>query len=186
VPELKITVTCEAMLISTAFFRFCKGVEHCYYTLLFTSGPYSRAGAGPWLSWLEIGFHLAERQPPPAATAADRLRLDARPGRNFEVTVSSSNALSMERLEQLLHELDRVRRGLGAADDTGRLARIVADRNIEAMLLAPLGDALSRNAIAPERIETFSNMIHRGLLAICDPQITAIETARREGGYDSR
>ena len=57
-PELTITVNCKSMLISTAFFRFCKGIEHCYYTLLFTSEPYDRTGAKPWLSWLELGFHL--------------------------------------------------------------------------------------------------------------------------------
>ena len=56
-PELKITVNCKSMLISTAFFRFCKGIEHCYYALLFTSEPYDRAGrqamalmAGAWIS----------------------------------------------------------------------------------------------------------------------------------------
>jgi hypothetical protein len=178
VPELKITVKCESMLISTAFFRFCKGVEHCYYALLFSAEPYNRSGAGPWLSWLEIGFHLAQRQPPPGAAEADRLLLDARPGRNFEVTVSTANAGPLERLEGLLHELDRVRRELGAADNSDRLARIVADRKIDAMLLAPLSNALKGNAIAPERTEAFSKMIHRGLLAMCDRQIIAIETAR--------
>jgi hypothetical protein len=177
VAELKITVNCRSMLISTAFFRFCKGVEHCYYALLFTSGAYSRAGAGPWQSWLEVGFHLAERQAPPAATAADRLSLDARPGRNFEVSLSTSNASALERLENLLREVDRVRRGLGA-DDNNRLPKIIADQKIETMLLAPLREALKRGVIAPQQTEAFSNMIHRGLLAMCDRQITSIETAR--------
>jgi hypothetical protein len=175
--ELKITVNCQSMLISTAFFRFCKGVEHCYYTLLFTSGAYSGAGAGPWQSWLEAGFHLAQRQAPPGAAAADRLSLDARPGRNFEITLSTSNAPALERLESLLHEVDRVRRGLAAADNNG-LGKIVADGKIEAMLLAPLRDALKRAAIAPQQTEAISNMIHRGLLAMCHPLITSIEIAR--------
>ncbi len=177
--ELKINVNCKSMLISTAFFRFCKGIEHCYYTLLFTSEPYSRAGAKPWLSWLEMGFHLATREAPPDAAEADRLSLDTRPGRNFEVRGSTSNSATLERLAHLLHELDRVRGRLGAADDRGRLAGIVADAKIEAMLLAPLGNSLTRNAIGPEGSEAYFNTIHRGLLAICHPQISSIEAAWR-------
>ena len=176
--ELIITVNCKSMLISTAFFRFCKGVEHCYYALLFTSEPYSRAGAKPWLSWLEIGFHLATREAPPDAALADRLSLDTRPGRHFEVRGSTSNTAVLERLAHLLHELDRVRGGLGA-DDRSRLAGIVADAKIEAMLLAPLGNSLTRNAIGSQGSQACFNAIQRGLLAICHPQISSIETALR-------
>jgi hypothetical protein len=177
VPDLKITVNCKSMLISTAFFRFCKGTEHCYYTLLFTSEAYNHKGAAPWLSWLEIGFHLAEREPPPGAAEEDRLSLDARPGRNFEITASTSNAGTLERLAALVRELDRVRGRLHAAEDKGRLAGIVADEKIEATLLAPLRSSLTGNAIPPDGAEAYLNMIHRGLLAMCNPQITSIETA---------
>jgi hypothetical protein len=179
VSELKINVNCKSMLISTAFFRFCKGIEHCYYTLLFTSEPYDRAGAKPWLSWLELGFHLAAREAPPDAAEADRLSLDTRPGRNFEVRASTTNTATLERLDHLLHELDRIRGRLGAADDRGRLAVIVADAKIEEMLLAPLGNSLARNAIGPEGSEACLNAIHRGLLAICHPQISSIEASWR-------
>ena len=77
--ELTITVKCESMLISTGFFRFCKAVEHFYYVLLFTSEPYVDAGAQPWRSWFEVGFHLAARAAPPAAGDADRLHVEVRP-----------------------------------------------------------------------------------------------------------
>jgi len=179
VPELTITVNCKSMLISTAFFRFCKGIEHCYYTLLFTSEPYDRAGATPWLSWLELGFHLAAREAPPDAAEADRLSLDTRPGRNFEVRASTSNTATLQRLANLLGELDRVRGGLGAADDQDRLAAIVADAKIEAMLLAPLENTLTCNAIGPQGSQAYLNAIHRGLLAICHPLISSIETVSR-------
>lgn len=175
--ELKITVNCKSMLISTAFFRFCKGVEHCYYTLLFTSEAYRQAGAQPWRSWQELGFHLAEREPPPDAGERDRLSLDARPGRNFQITASSSNRAALERLTNLVHELDRVRVPLRAGDDKDRLAGITADAKIEALVLAPLRDSLTRNAIPREHAEAYFNMIHRGLLAICDPQVASVETA---------
>jgi hypothetical protein len=137
------------MLISTAFFRFCKGIEHCYYTLLFTSQPYERAGAKPWLSWLETGFHLAAREAPPEAAEGDRLSLEFRPGRNFEVRASTSDTATLQRLAYLLGELDRVRAGLGAGDERGRLAAIMADEKIKAILLAPLESSLTRNAIGP-------------------------------------
>ncbi len=174
--ELKLTVNCESMLISTRFFRFCKGLEHFYYTLLFTSEPYLEAGAAPWLSWLKIGFHVAEREAPPAAAIADRLRVDARPGKVFEVKVSSSNAGALKRLRDLVGELDRVRRGLHAGDETGRLKAIAADQKVDALLLAPLNSILTRNAIPSDGVDAFLSMIHRGLLALCDNQIASIET----------
>jgi hypothetical protein len=173
--ELKIKVNCRSMLISTAFFRFCKGVEHCYYALLFTSEPYTKAGAKPWLSWLEIGFHLAEREPPLDAAQGDRLMLDARPGHNFEVTASAANSTALMRLRDLVTELDRVRRGLGEAAEKDRLAAIAGDRQIDTMLLTPVEQALIRNSIGPDGARAYAAMIDRGLLALCEPQITSIE-----------
>lgn len=178
-PELTITVNCKSMLISTAFFRFCKGVEHSYYVMLFTSEPYTGQGAKPWLSWLELGFHLAAREAPSAAAEADRLSMDTCPGRTFKVIASSSNSAMLERLAHLLHELDRLRGGLGTADDRHRLAAILADPKIEAMLLAPLAECLRRNRIGREGSEAYLNAIHRGLLAICHPLISSIEIASR-------
>jgi hypothetical protein len=177
-PQLNIAVNCRSMLISTGFFRFSKGVEQFYYTLLFTSEPYTQAGAGPWLSWLRLGFHIATRQPPPDAAVADRLLMDARPGRNFEVFLSSSNGKVLDQLRDLLVELDRVRELASAADDDGRLARIVADRKIDAMLIAPLRESLRRNAIPAEGVDDFMRMITRGLLAVCDGQIVSIAASR--------
>ncbi|GEM_PF-4253504 len=173
---LKITVNCRSMLISTAFFRFSKGVEHCYYALLFTSEPYLSMGAKPWLSWLEIGFHLAAREAPSAA-GADRMLIDARPGRNFEITASAASANPLVRLRELVTELDRVRRSLGSAGAKDRLAAIASDRQVKAMLLTPLEKALTANSIPADGRQAYAAMIDRGLLAICEPQITSIEMA---------
>jgi hypothetical protein len=173
--ELKIKVNCRSMLISTAFFRFCKGVEHCYYALLFTSEPYTKAGAKPWLSWLEIGFHLAAREAPPDAAEADRLLIEARPGHNFDITASAANGKALMRLRDLLAELDRVRRPLSVAGEKDRLAAIVGDQQIKAMLLTPLAQALTRNAIAGDGARAYAAMIDRGLLALCESQITSID-----------
>lgn len=175
-PELTIKVNCESMLISTRFFRFCKGVEHFYYVLLFSSEPYVQEGAKPWLSWRQVGFHLAAREAPSAAAEADQLRVQARPGRVFEVKAASSNGKTLERLRELIGEIDRVRRSLEAGDDKGRLQAIAADQKIGALLLAPLKNSLTRNSIPADGIEAFSGMIDRGLLAVCDKQITSIET----------
>jgi hypothetical protein len=177
VAELNLTVNCEAMLISTRFFRFCKGLEHFYYALLFTSEPYVKAGAAPWLSWLKIGFHVAEREAPPAAAIADRLRVDARPGKIFEVKVSSANTGALKRLQELVGELDRVRRGLRSGDEKVRLQAIAGDQKVDALLLAPLRSILTRNAIPSDGVDAFLSMIHRGLLAVCDNLIASIETA---------
>jgi hypothetical protein len=172
--QLNIAVSCRSMLISTGFFRFCKGIEQFYYALLFMSEPYTQAGAQPWRSWLRLGFHLATRQPPPDAAPADRLLIDTRPGRNFEVIVSSSNRKVLDQLRGLLGELDRVRERLTAADDEGRLARIRAEPKIDAVLIAPMRQSLERNEIPAEGVDAFMHMINRGLLALCDGQIESI------------
>lgn len=173
-PELKVTVNCRSMLISTQFFRFCKGLEHFYYAMLFTSEPYAGSGADPWLSWLRLGFHVAAREAPPGAAAGDQLRVDARPGRNFEFNAASANGKALEKLRELVGELDRVRAGLGAHNDGDRLKAIAADPKIEALLLAPLKNSLKRNSIPADGIDAFVSMIDRGLLAACDKQISSI------------
>jgi hypothetical protein len=177
VPELKVTVNCRSMLISTQFFRFCKGLEHFYYALLFTSEPYASNGAEPWLSWLQGGFHVAAREAPPAAAANDQLRVETRPGRSFELRAASSNGKALEKLRDLVREVDRVRSGLGAQPDRDRLKVIAADAKIGAILLTPLKSALARHSIPADGVDQFVSMIDRGLLAACDQQITSIETA---------
>jgi len=174
-PELKVTVNCESMLISTRFFRFCKGLEQFYYALLFTSEPYAGKGADPWLSWLKIGFHVAAREAPPAAADADQLRVEARPGRCFEFKAASSNGKALEQLRDLVRELDRVRTSLRADHDSDRLKAIAADPKIDAILLAPLKNSLKRNSIPADGAGAFGEMIDRGLLAACDKEITSIE-----------
>ncbi len=174
-PELKVTVNCRSMLISTEFFRFCKGLEHFYYALLFNSEPYT-GSADPWLSWMQLGFHVAAREAPPAAADADQLRVETRPGRNFEFNAASSNGKALEKLRNLVLELNRVRTTLRGHNDSDRLKAIAADPKIDAMLLAPLNNSLKRNSIPADGVDAFASMIDRGLLAVCDQQITSIET----------
>jgi hypothetical protein len=164
------------MLISTGFFRYSKGVEQFYYALLFTAEPYAGAGASRWLSWLQVGFHLAARETPSAVNDSDRLRLDAHPGRVFEIKAASANGETLEKLREVIREIDRVRESLGDGDDQSRLRAIATDPKIDTLLLAPLKSSLVRNGIAADGVHAFSRMLDRGLLALCDKQITSIET----------
>jgi hypothetical protein len=170
--ELRIVVNCKSMLISTPFFRFCKGIEQFYYAMLFAAQPYAAQGASPWLSWMTIGFHVATREAPPGAAEADRIRVDTLAGRTFEVRVNGSNRGALEKLRDLIAELDRVRKSLTADDEPGRLAEIHADRKIDALLMTPLRNSLTRDSV-PEK-EAFAAMMDRGLLALCNRQITSM------------
>ena len=100
--------------------------------------------------------------------------MDARPGRTFEIKASSANVKALEKLRELISELDRVRRSLGAGNQKARLQAIAADQKIGAALLTPLKIGLTRNAIGADAADAFSGMIDRGLLAVCDKQITSI------------
>ena len=114
---------------------------------------------------------------PSAAADADRLMLDARPGKAFEIKAASHNRKTLEKLRDVIGEIDRIyRKNLGDGDDPGRLRAIAADPKIDVLLLEPLKRNLVRNGIGADGVEAFGRMIDQQLLALCDRQIISIET----------
>jgi hypothetical protein len=175
--QLRIVADCSSMLISTQFFRFCKAVEHFYYALLFSSEDYAASAADAWHSWAAQGFHLAVREFPPAARPGDRLTLDSRPGRTFEVTASSNNRGALTRLCELVQEVEHARAALPSGGEEVRLQALLDNPAIESRLLRPVRESLTRSAVAGEAGQAVRSMISRGLSALTNWQIKSLRAA---------
>ena len=177
--ELRIIVKSRAMPISTDFLSFCKGVEQFYYVMLLSSGPYSNRGLEPWIAWLHTGFHLATRIAPPVEEP-DKVKVESRPGvKGFECSLSGANADVLGRLRQLLQNLDSARKSLAAKDHQTRLAALLSNGPVQEQLIAPLKNRLTASGkVAPEGVNSFIEMIGRGLLAITSDDILSVEIAQ--------
>jgi hypothetical protein len=175
--QLQVTVDCSSMLISTQFFRFNKTIEHFYYALLFTSEEYANAGASAWDSWAAQGFHIALRAAPPASKESDQLTVDARPGRNFEVTATSGNRRALTRLSELLQEIEKARTSLPSGGEEARLQAMLDNAAIEGRLLGPIRESPKRNPFSKERADSIWSMVKQGLSALINWQIQSVRVA---------
>jgi hypothetical protein len=168
--------TPEAMPISPQLYRVSKGLEHFYYLLLFANDP-SRGPKGEvWWPWLNQGFHLEVRNPPPAARADERItvELDDREGRRLKNTVQGGNRAALEALSDLLRELDRVRRGLTAEERQARVRAVRADPTIADKLITPVHQALEI-AGCRDGIPAVDYAIDRALGALAASNIKSVE-----------
>jgi hypothetical protein len=175
--QLRVVVECSSMLISTQLFRFDKAVEQFYYALLLSSEDYADLGANAWNSWASQGFHIAVRAAPPAVRQKDLLTLDLRPDRNFEVTAASENRRVLERLSELVQEIERARMALSGGGEEARLQALLENNAIENRLLRPVRESLKRNNVPGEASQAVWSMIKRGLSALTNWQIQSIKTA---------
>ncbi len=173
--QLRIVVECSSMLISTQLFRFNKAVEHFYYALLLSSQDYADEGASAWNSWAAQGFHIAIRAAPPAARPPDRMTLDSRPGRTFEVTAASENRRALTRVAELLQEIERARTTAPSGSDETKLQALLDNPAIESRLSAPVRESLRRNAIPAEAADAVWSMIKQGLSALTNWQIQSVK-----------
>jgi hypothetical protein len=173
-PQLHIKVSSRAMPISTEFVRFCKGLEQFHYVMVLAAEPDTQKAAAAWSAWLAAGLNPAVRVAPPL-DAADRIKVDSRPGvGGFEVTVSGANRDAIHRLQTLVEDLETARKSLAPDGDDRRLASIAENRAVTQCLLQPLKSSLTRSQIPFGGVNSFVAMIYRGLAAIIAPEITSI------------
>jgi hypothetical protein len=175
--QLRVVVDCSSMLISTQLFRFGKAIEHFYYALLLSSDDYAAAGASAWESWAAQGFHIAIKAPPSAIRDADRLTIDMRPGRNFEITAATENRGALTRLSELLTDIERARTALAGRNDEARAQALLDNAAIETRLLRPVRECLKRNAVPGEAADALWAMVKRGLSALTNWQIQSVKVA---------
>ena len=172
---LSIVVNGDIAPITTQMKRFAKGVEHCYYGLLFSSPSYSDR-TETWNSWLRQGFHIGIKEAPPDATQTDRLKVSVRPdGRVMEVTVSSANSDAIQQLLRLLQNIDNCRIVLKGKDQATKSQELLADEKIGQQLLRPVLDGLNKSGLRGPDVDSYRSMIERGLLALTNNEIGSVQ-----------
>ncbi len=173
--QLHIEVSSPAMPISTEFIRFCKAVEQSYYVMVISSQADPAKAAAAWRAWLAGGLNPAVRLAPPV-DAANRIKLDSRPGvGGFDVTVSGSNREALARLRQVLEDVGAAHQSLAARDGDDRcLASLMECQTVRRELVQPMRESIARSGVPPDGADSLMAMIHRGLLAIAAREITSV------------
>ncbi|HZS14418.1 MAG TPA: hypothetical protein VFC09_07460 [Candidatus Dormibacteraeota bacterium] len=173
--ELRLAVSSERAALSTQFWEFCKGIEHFYYALAFTS---SGLGRDPevWRTWARLGFHLAIKSPPPLTPRGEVLKMDMRlDGKVFDVTCTAADATTLQALSTLLRHIDEVRPGLQSRPPEDRVRALRQDPQVSAALLQPLDAALQGAALYPDDVESFHRAFDRALAALTDEELVGVE-----------
>lgn len=173
--QLRIVVDCSSMFISTQFARFNKAVEHFYYALLFSSDDYAGSSSKAWDSWAEQGFDLAVRAAPPAVREGDRLIVDWRPGRSFELTVATNNRAALTRLAELLREIESARTVLTESTEDARVQALLDNPALNSRLLRPVRESLERGSIPHEAADAIRSILKQGLSALTNRQIESVK-----------
>jgi hypothetical protein len=163
------------MPVSTQLFQFCKGIEHFYYTLLFVNDRDYARNATTWESWLQLGFHLSVKMPPPAARQQDILMMETRSnGKNFEIRATSANQTTLQRLHDLLGDIDKLRQAMKGKDEAAKDQAVLSDSRIQQRLVSPLKEALNNHQFSKTDVDAFSYMLQRGLRAMTDEEIMSV------------
>lgn len=172
--QLHIEVRSPVMPLSTEFVRFCKTVEQFYYVLVIAADADLERAARAWRGWLSVGFNPAVRLAPPVE-ADSRIKVDSRPGvGGFEVTVSGRNRAALGRLRNLLNDIDAARSSSNSASDEARCGSLAELQSVRRDLVEPLKESLARCQIPSGAAQALMEMIHRGLLTIAAPDLTAL------------
>jgi hypothetical protein len=100
---LRMRVTTARMPPTPEFFAVVKAVERFYYALLFSTHVEYSGRPEPWRSWVEQGFSVAIRQPPPQTREPDALATSVRSDRKvIELTAVSFHDRLLAKVGDLL------------------------------------------------------------------------------------
>jgi hypothetical protein len=177
-PDVKFVVTSSRAPLSTQFWEFCKGLEHCYYALVFTTDKSYDSDSNPWQDWVRMGFHLGIKSPPPSAKEGDVLRLDMRlDGKMFDVLATSSNRQGLEDLAQLLTMIERLRQSVQDESPEDRVKAIQVDPGISNRLIWPLEQALAGAGLYESDVESYHRAFRRAFAAFTDHELITIDVS---------
>ena len=161
--------------VGTQQIRFTKGVEQLYYALLFATSPVYKDRPEIWKTWLDIGFHVAVRVPPPATAHDDKLHVAfVSNGKAPEFHGESSNEIVLEKLRGLVLAVEAFRRGARGHGNESRDEAIMGHGRVASDLVKPLLASLQKAALRSDEIEQYLYMVRRALSALTHDDV--IET----------
>jgi hypothetical protein len=173
---LDVEFTFPAAPITSLQKRIAKGIEQLYYTKLFLTSP-AYGDGDIWRRWHAMGFHVAIFSPPPGTAASDRVRVRIQaPSRTPLVSVTGANGDALKDLESLLRIVDGIRPSVAGRTDAERAA-VLRENELGRVVVQPLIDALERLGLEASEIDDFVRMLGRGVDALTDDEITAIEVS---------
>lgn len=167
---LDVTVTTRIMPNTSVFFGVTKAVERIYYALLLSTVDSYQAQEEPWQSWVEQGFSLAIRQPPPGTDPEDALITSVRSrGKIIEITASSQH---QELLEQVAGVLEAVELSGSAGPSTTSPA-------LQQLLHDPVAEAMRASGAATRTQDAVNDSLSKAMAALMYRDVTSIEAGVR-------
>jgi len=176
--NLNVTIDTSRMLDGAQFRHASKGVERLYYLLLFSTAPAYTGKVEPWVFWTAQGVNLSVREAPPGAAILDRLRISISPGaRRIGLRATGGHKEALEKLRNVLAEIDKIRPSVAELSDSERPAMVMANTAIASALVEPLQKALAQSGIRKEERAALENVLHQALAGLTDREITSMDTA---------
>lgn len=162
--------------VSTLQLRISKAVEQFYYLTLFsTTKTYDSPEV--WRDWLEMGFNVAIKEAPPGTAANDKVKITVHPPMTApEIFVEGSNQTALQRLRQLLENIEAVRPSLTGKSEDVRAETLIKGA-VGKTLAQPVVDALLRHGFRPDEVDSYLTMIRRGLLALTHDEVQSVKVS---------
>jgi hypothetical protein len=137
---------------TTHLARILKGLEDLYYVLLLTTDSALGGRGETWRGWLELGFHVNTRTPPPGLPVTDRVRsfFDHGDGRHLRWSLESRRADVLGEVRAVLDAVEAARRRLCSREAPDRVQMLHSDVEINGRLLQPLRGALELSGCGQE------------------------------------
>ena len=172
--ELNAEIKSTRAALSVQFWEFCKGVEHSYYALVFTSNPrYNNPET--WQSWADMGLHLAVKSPPTAVEPADSLKMTMRvDGKMFFINAVTSNGVALQKTCKLLTDVEAIRQSVQDKAPEARVETLLADPRVGGTLIQPLKQSLQRARLYENHVSEFLRAFERGLAAMTDETVVSV------------
>jgi hypothetical protein len=178
VMQVEFTFDTKRALHSTQVFNTRKGVEHLFTFALLTGSPSYANDQAVWLSWLTIGFDTSLVDSPPGIAKTDRVRIETQPeARTIAIRAESSVVDALKALETLLVRVDSLRSSFQKQDGAQRAAVLVADAEVDRLLMAPLKSALQRHSFRPDETARLITTAQDSLAWVTDNDITGMSVA---------
>lgn len=151
--KMNIALQHHRMVTTSKMEMIDKSIEQLYYSLLFSTPGYN-SRRDKWTQWMKMGFEVAVREQPRAATALDQLRIDTfSKGHITEISVVNGNDQVLKQYQQLLSDLEGARKS--KKDPAASLEAAMSLSSVKDKLIKPMSDSMSRDGLRPEEIADF-------------------------------
>jgi len=176
--QLEFMFQTKRNLHTAQIFTLRKAIDNFYYFALVLGNPSYSQDEGTWLSWLSIGFDTALVERPPAISRGDRMRMETQPEpRTVAIRTESTNNAALATVEKLVQRIEAIRGSYEGKTAQERRPVLVADPEIDKILLGPLNSALAQHKLRDDEIQKLVGAAQDGLVWATDHDITGVSVS---------